>query len=72
MAVKIEKDTIIGDVLDLAPETAPLFQDLVMDCLGCRGCRAEYFEESCMVHGVDPDAFLAQVNHFIEAVEANK
>ena len=26
MAVKIEKDTIIGDVLDLAPETAPLFQ----------------------------------------------
>ena len=22
---KIEKDTIIGDVLDIAPETAPLF-----------------------------------------------
>ena len=35
MAVKIEKDTIIGDVLDLAPETAPLFIEIGMHCLGC-------------------------------------
>ena len=34
MAVKIEKDTIIGDVLDLAPETAPLFQPIGIHCLG--------------------------------------
>ena len=27
MAAKIEKTTIIGDVLDIAPETAPLFID---------------------------------------------
>ena len=25
MAVKIEKETIIGDVLDIAPHAAPLF-----------------------------------------------
>ena len=25
MAVKIEKDTIIGDILDVAPQSAPLF-----------------------------------------------
>ena len=25
MAVKIEKNTIIGDVLDIAPQAAPLF-----------------------------------------------
>lgn len=36
MAVKIEKDTIIGDVLDLAPETAPLFQAIGMHCLAAR------------------------------------
>ena len=72
MAVKIEKDTIIGDVLDLAPETAPLFQAIGMHCLGCPASRGESVEAACMVHGVDPDAFLAQVNHFIEAVEANE
>ena len=33
MAVKIEKDTVIGSVLDIAPETEPLFQAIGMHCL---------------------------------------
>ena len=53
MAVKIEKDTIIGDVLDIAPQSAPV-------------------EEACMVHGVDCEPFLAQLNNFLEAYEANE
>ena len=69
MAVKIEKSTIIGDVLDIAPQTAPLFMAIGMHCLGCPSSRGETVEEACMVHGVDADAFLAQVNHFIEASE---
>ena len=68
MAVKIEKSTIIGDVLDIAP----LFMAIGMHCLGCPASRGETVEEACMVHGVDADAFLAQVNRFIEASEENK
>ena len=30
MAVTIEKDTIIGEVLDLAPQSAPLFMAIGM------------------------------------------
>lgn len=70
--IEIKKDTIIGDILDVAPQTAPIFLSIGMHCLGCPSSRGETVEEACMVHGVDPDAFLAQVNHFIEAVEANK
>ena len=70
MAAKIEKSTIIGDVLDIAPETAPLFQAIGMHCLGCPSSRGETVEEACMVHGVNADDFLNQVNHFLEAVEA--
>ena len=33
--VTITKDTIIGDVLDLAPQTAPIFLSIGMHCLGC-------------------------------------
>ena len=69
MAAKIEKTTIIGDVLNIAPQTAPLFQAIGMHCLGCPSARAETVEEACMVHGIDADAFLAQVNRFIEATE---
>lgn len=72
MAAKIEKTTIIGDVLDIAPETAPLFFAIGMHCLGCPASRGETVEEACMVHGVDPDNFLAQINRFLEANEENK
>ena len=40
-----------------------------MHCLGCPSSRGETVEEACMVHGVDADAFLAQVNRFLEASE---
>ena len=66
---QITKDTIIGDILDIAPETAPIFLSIGMHCLGCPSSRGETVEQACMVHGVDADAFLAQVNRFIEASE---
>ena len=53
----------------IAPQTAPLFMAIGMHCLGCPSSRGETVEEACMVHGVDADAFLAQVNRFIEASE---
>ena len=62
MAVEIQKDTIIGDILDIAPETAPIFMAIGMHCLGCPASRGETVEEACMVHGVDPDELLAELN----------
>ncbi len=41
MSVKITKDMIIGDVLDLDPDTAPFFLEMGMHCLGCPSSRAE-------------------------------
>ena len=70
MAVKIEKSTIIGDILDIAPHAAPLFFAIGMHCLGCPSSRGETVEEACMVHGIDCEPFLAQLNHFLAAYEA--
>ena len=69
MAVRIEKDPIIGEVLDIAPQTAPLFMSIGMHCLGCPSARGETVEQACMVHGIDCEAFLEKVNEFIEAGE---
>ena len=63
---KIEKDTIIGDVLDIAP----LFFAIGMHCLGCPSSRGETVEEACMVHGVDVDEFLKHLNAFDAANNA--
>ena len=61
----ITKDTIIGDILTIAPQTAPLFLGIGMHCLGCPASRGETVEEACAVHGVDTDALLAEVNKMI-------
>ena len=60
--VNITKDTIIGDILDIAPQTAPIFMSIGMHCLGCPSSRGETVEEACKVHGVDVDALLRAVN----------
>ena len=67
--VTITKDTIIGDILDIAPQTAPIFLSIGMHCLGCPSSRGETVEEACMVHGVEVDDLLAKVNEMIAAGE---
>ena len=44
--VTITKDTIIGDILDIAPQTAPIFLSIGMHCLGCPSSRGETVEEA--------------------------
>ena len=65
--IQITKDTIIGDILDIAPHTAPIFLSIGMHCLGCPASRGETVEEACRVHQVDCEKLLALVNE-----EANK
>jgi hybrid cluster-associated redox disulfide protein len=43
-----------------------------MHCLGCPSSRGETVEEACMVHGIECEPFLAQLNHFLEVYEANE
>lgn len=59
---QITKDTIIGDILDIAPGTAPIFLSIGMHCLGCPSSRGETVEQACMVHGVDVNELLEQLN----------
>ena len=65
--VNITKDTIIGDILDIAPQTAPIFLSIGMHCLGGPSSRGETVEEACAVHGVDCEKLLEVIN-----AEANK
>ena len=68
----ITKTSIIGNILDADPTTAPYFLEMGMHCLGCPSSRGETVEEACMVHGIECEPFLAQLNHFLEAYEAEQ
>ncbi len=60
--MKITKQSVIGDILDADPSTAPYFLEMGMHCLGCPASRGESIEEACMVHGVDPDELVKKLN----------
>ena len=64
--IEITKDTIIGDILDVAPQTAPIFLSIGMHCLGCPSSRGETVEEACAVHGIDVDKLLELVNEVLD------
>ena len=68
--IEIKRDTIIGDILDVAPQTAPIFLSLGMHCLGCPASRGESIEEACAVHGVDCDELLEKLNTHLVAKKA--
>lgn len=63
---KIDKNTIIGDILDLDSSTAPFFLEMGMHCLGCPSARGETLEQACMVHGVNADELVEKINAHLE------
>ncbi len=62
---KITKDTIIGDILDIAPDAAPIFMSIGMHCLGCPASRGETVEQACAVHVIPYEAVLEKLNELV-------
>ncbi len=60
--MKIEKNTTIGDLLEKNPEKAEILLQAGMHCLGCPASQAETIEEACMVHGIDVEELLEEIN----------
>ena len=45
MDYQVNKNTIIGDILDKDGDVAPFFLEIGMHCLGCPASRGETIEE---------------------------
>lgn len=62
---EINKDMLIGDILDADSGTAMFFFEMGMHCLGCPASRGESVEEACAVHGVDCDVLIRRINEYL-------
>ena len=60
--MKFNKDTKIGELLEIAPEKAEILMEAGMHCLGCPASQAESLEEACEVHGIDVEELLKKIN----------
>ena len=65
--MQVTKESIIGDVLDNAPDTARFFFEIGMHCLGCPSARGESIADACMVHGTDADELVKKINDYLSA-----
>lgn len=60
--MKFNKDTLIGDILEKAPEKADILLEAGMHCLSCPASQMESLAEACDVHGIDVDELLNKLN----------
>ena len=65
MAVQIDKNMVIGEMLTLDPAIAPMLMEAGMHCIGCPSAQAETLEEAAFVHGLDADLLQAKINAYL-------
>ena len=58
----IDRNTVIGEIVNEYPEAAEILLGIGMHCLGCPAAQAETLEEACAVHGVDADEVADAIN----------
>ncbi len=58
----ITKDKTIAEILDKNPKTAEVFMKHGMGCLGCAVASGETIEEAAMVHGIDAEVLIKELN----------
>ncbi len=68
--MKITKDMIIADVLNMNRGTVPIFMQNGLHCMGRVMASGETIEEACMVHGMDCEILLDELNDFFDKLEA--
>jgi hybrid cluster-associated redox disulfide protein len=66
----VTKDITIGELLKQAPDVAPVLMSAGMHCLGCPASQAESIEDAAMVHGLNVDELMAEINAFLDKNEA--
>ena len=62
---QVTKSTMIGELLQIDENIAPILLNIGMHCLGCPASRGESIEAACEVHGTDADALVNKINAFL-------
>jgi hydrid cluster protein-associated redox disulfide domain len=62
---QVTKSTMIGELLQIDENIAPILLNIGMHCLGCPSSQMETIEEAAMVHGIEADALVKEINDFL-------
>ena len=64
MAVNITKEMTMGELLSIDRGVAVVLMNAGMHCIGWPSSIGESLEEACMVHGIEVDELLKNINEY--------
>ena len=65
---KVTKDTMIGELLQIDADIAPMLLNIGMHCLGCPSSQMETIGEAAMVHGIDSDMLVEEIQSYLQSL----
>lgn len=65
--MEITKATTMGEMLQYDMGIAYVLMEAGMHCVGCPSSIGESLEEACMVHGLNADEVMANIQKYLNA-----
>ena len=65
--MEITKATTMGEMLQYDMGIAYVLMEAGMHCVGCPSSIGETLEEACMVHGLNADEVMANIQEYLNA-----
>lgn len=65
---RVTKDTTIGEVIQIDAGVIPILMGAGMHCVGCPSSSGETLEEAAMVHGIDSDMLVEEIQSYLQSL----
>ena len=65
--MEITTSTTMGEMLEYDMGIAYVLMQCGMHCVGCPSSIGESLEEACAVHGLNPDAVMAEIQSYLDS-----
>ncbi len=65
--MRITKEMTIEEIVQRFPETIPVFSRYGVGCLGCSAAQYDNLEQGAIVHGLDTDQLVKELNACLAA-----
>ena len=61
-------NTTIGEVIQIDAGVIPILMGAGMHCVGCPSSAGETLEEAAMVHGIDSDMLVEEIQSYLQSL----
>ena len=65
---RVNKDTTIGEVIQIDAGVIPILMGAGMHCVGCPSSAGETLEEAAMVHGIDGAMLVEEIQSYLDSL----